>query len=163
MFKLFLTFLKINFLTTSGPASIGLTKQLVVPSMVDEAKFSQILAITSAIPGSDAIQMAFQIGYAVKGMLGAIISVVGALIPTISLLGVVYFSMNFIDQKSLSKFFSGVNPALAVLLVVTALGLMKSYNSVNCIILFSAIIMMYFKIPLTVMLLLSGILGVVLL
>lgn len=163
MLKLFLIFLKINFLTTSGPASIGLTKQLTVPDMIDEGKFSQILAITSGIPGSDAMQMAWQIGYVVKGIVGAIVSIVGALIPTLFLLSIVYFSMNFIDQKALSKFFAGVNPALAVLLVITAFGLMKSYNNVNCIILLLVILLFYIKTPVIVVLLLSGILGVFLL
>jgi len=79
------------------------------------------------------------------------------------LLGIVYFSMNFIDQKALSKFFAGVNPALAVLLVITALGLMKSYSNVNCIILLLAVLMFYIKAPIIVVLLLSGVLGVILL
>lgn len=69
LLDLFITFIKINFLTTSGPASIGLTRQLVVPTFVSADKFNQILAISSGIPGSDAIQMAYQVGYVYKGFL----------------------------------------------------------------------------------------------
>ena len=161
MLNLFLTFLKINFLCTSGPASIGLTKELTVPSMVSEDKFNQIVAITSGIPGSDAMQMAWQVGYAVKGIAGSIVAVIAALIPTILLLGIVYFSMNFIDQKALAKFFSGVTPALALLLTCTAFGMIKpSMGVVQGIILAVSAIMVYLKVPVAIMLVTCGLIGV---
>lgn len=159
MINLFLTFLKINFLTTSGPASIGLTRQFVVPGMLSEDKFNQVFAISSGIPGSDAIQMAWQVGYCVKGFLGAIVAVIGALIPTIFLLGVVYFGMKFVSPKTLAKFFDGVNPALAVLLVSTALGIVKFNVNAQLLILILAAVMIYCKIPVYFVLIASGLIG----
>jgi chromate transporter len=161
LLKLFLTFLKINFLTTSGPASIGLTQQLIVPDMVSKSKFSEMVAITSGIPGSDAMQMAWQTGYEVSGVLGAIVSVVGALIPTLLLVSIVVMGIKYIDAKVLSKFFSGVNPVLAVMLVMTAISLLPAnkFDVVPLSILLLSVILFLFKIPLIVCLLIGGAIG----
>lgn len=163
LLKLFLTFLKINFICTSGPASLGLTKQIVVPAMISEDKFIQIASIASGIPGSDAMQMAWQVGFAVKGWLGALVSVIGALLPTLLLLGIVYLTLSFINPKIISKFFSGVNPALSVLLVVTALSIFKAPTPAHYVIALVAAVMFYFKIPIYLVLILAGLISVTLL
>ena len=162
MLKLFLTFLKINFLCTSGPASIGLTKQLTVPGIVSEDKFSEIVAIASSVPGSDAMQMAWQIGYTSKGILGAAVATIAALIPTIVLLAAIYFSTSFINTKVLQQFFEGVKPALAVLLMFTAFGLASINNlSFQVIIAILACCLMLLKAPIAAVMLVCGIVGMV--
>ena len=160
--NLFLTFLKINLLTSSGPASIGFTKQLVVPVMISEDKFFQITAITSGIPGSDAIQMAWQIGYAVRGIMGAVVAIIGALIPCIALVWLVMVGMRFINPTIMQKFFSGVNPALAVLLIVTALSLFKPTGNIRIILVLISAVLFLFKAPALLVLVLCGLIGVLL-
>ena len=165
MLDLFLTFAKINFLTTSGPASIGLTKQLVVPGIVPETQFNQMLALSSGIPGSDAIQMAWQIGYFYKGVLGSLIAILGALLPCILLVTIFSFGLKFIEPALLSKFFKGVNPALALTLLITAFGL---YNPAQIehaptIIFAIAAVLSIMSIPIPIILITSGFLGVILL
>lgn len=164
MIDLFLTFVKINFLTTSGPASIGLTKQLVVPTIVPEDKFNQMLALASGIPGSDAIQMAWQIGYYANGVLGALIAILGALLPCIMLVAAFSIGIKFVDQAMLSKFFSGVNPALCVMLLVTAVGLYSPLAGIGPSVIFGlAAVMMMLGIPMPVILVASGIFGILIL
>lgn len=165
MFELFYIFAKINLLTTSGPASIGLTRQLVVPGLLSQDKFNQVLALSSGIPGSDAIQLAYQIGYIYKGILGAICAVLGALLPCILLVTIFSFGLKFIDQDLLTKFFKGVNPALAVTLLMTAINL---YNPLQlelgpAVIFSIAGTLALAGTPIPVILLTSGILGVFLL
>ena len=164
MVDLFLIFVKINFLTTSGPASIGLTKQLVVPAIVPEDRFNQMLAIASGIPGSDAIQMAWQIGYFAGGVVGAAIAVLGALLPCIILVATVSAGIRFIDPELLSKFFRGVNPALAVMLFVTAVGLYSPMSGVGPSVIFCiAAALMLSGIPIPLILVLCGAVGVAIL
>ena len=161
MLKLFLLFIKINLLTTSGPASLGLTKELVVPKLVSESDFSRMIAVASGVPGSDAIQMAAQVGYSTYGILGSIIAVLGALIPCLLLLGIAMLGISYIKPEIMSKFFAGVNPALAVMLVLTAVSLFKfNGNYIQYIILIVAVVMFYFKVPLPILLILCGVMGV---
>lgn len=164
LLDLFITFIKINFLTTSGPASIGLTRQLVVPTFVSADKFNQILALSSGIPGSDAIQMAYQVGYVYKGFFGALIATLGALLPCIFLVTIFSFGLKFIDQEILAKFFKGINPALAITLLFTAINL---YNPLQLdlgptIIFCLAGSLFFLGIPIPVVLIMSGIFGLLL-
>jgi len=164
MVDLFLIFVKINFLTTSGPASIGLTKQLVVPSVVPEDKFNQMLALASGIPGSDAIQMAWQIGYFAGGVVGALVAVLGALLPCIILVATFTAGLRFIEPDLLSKFFRGVNPALCVMLLVTAVGLYSPMAGVGPSVVFCvAAALMFAGIPMPLILVLCGAAGVLIL
>jgi chromate transporter len=163
LLKLFWLFVKINFLTVSGPASIGLTKQLIVPALMPENEFIRIAAISMGIPGSDAIQMALQVGYYVSGVLGAVVSVIGALIPCILLVSLVIAGMNFIPDKVLSGFFKGVAPALAVLLFVTAVQLYKPGTAWLFVICAGvAAVLMLLKAPTILVLLSCGAIGVIL-
>jgi len=158
---LFLTFVKINFLTTSGPASIGLTKQLVVPAMVPEDQFNHMLALASGIPGSDAIQMAWQVGFFANGVLGALIAVLGALLPCIILVAAFSIGIKFVDQTMLSKFFSGVNPALCLMLLVTAVGLYSPLAGVGPSVVFCvAAALMFIGTPMPFILIACGIIGI---
>lgn len=161
LLQLFYTFFKINCLSTSGPASIGITQKLIVPSMVSVDKFNEIIAISSGIPGSDAMQIAWQVGYEVHGIIGALFSVLGALIPSILLVSIVLIGIKFISPDILKKFFNGVNPALAVFLTVTALSLLPTHIQLLPIfIVLLTILMFYLKIPLLVILIVGGTLGI---
>jgi len=162
LLKLFLIFLKINLLSTSGPASIGLTQKLIVPDLVNQEKFSEMVAITSGIPGSDAMQMAWQTGFAVKGFLGAFVAILGALIPCLFLVSLIMFSLKLIQPKLLNKFFVGVNPALAVMLTFTAISLLpvKQINPISLTILGVSIIMFLLKVPVTICLITAGLIGI---
>jgi chromate transporter len=163
LLRLFWLFIKINFLTVSGPASIGLTKQLVVPSLMTENEFIRIAAISSGIPGSDAVQMALQTGYKVAGILGAVVSVLGALIPCILLVSLVMIGVNLISPNILTSFFKGVATALAVLLVITAIQIIPTgvalWLVVICVCL--TILLSLLKVPVILILLICGVIGIV--
>ncbi len=109
LWKLFVVFFKINLFTTSGPASYGLTEKLVVPELVSPETYQRAVAISASIPGSDAVQMAWQIGFSVSGILGAIIAVFGALVPCIALSSLVIIGMSYLSPEFLNKFMYGVN------------------------------------------------------
>jgi chromate transport protein ChrA len=63
LLQLFWTFLKVNLLSTSGPASVGLLYHEAVGRFVTEAEFVQAVGFSSVLPGSDALQLAMYIGY----------------------------------------------------------------------------------------------------
>ncbi|HVN15421.1 MAG TPA: chromate transporter, partial [Anaerolineales bacterium] len=72
LLQLFWTFLKVNLLTTSGPASVGLLYHEAVPNLVTDSQFVQAVGLSSVLPGSDALQLAMYVGYAVAGIPGGI-------------------------------------------------------------------------------------------
>ncbi|MFN8385827.1 MAG: chromate transporter [Anaerolineales bacterium] len=51
-----------------GPASVGLLYHEVVGKLVTEGQFVQAVGLSSVLPGSDALQLAMYIGYAVAGI-----------------------------------------------------------------------------------------------
>lgn len=161
MLDLFFIFFKINLLSPSGPASVGLTEKLVVPNLITHEKFLEILTISSGMPGSDAVQMAWQIGYAVKGIAGAFISVIGALIPCILVVTLAMIGLSFLSPKILTKFFDGVKPALALFLVITAFDILPHTGMVMKSLIIATIVipLFYFKLPILLILVLSGLIG----
>lgn len=162
LLKLFLIFLKINFLSTSGPASIGISQKLLVPNFISQDSFNRIIAISTGIPGSDAVQIAWQVGYELHGFLGALVALCGALIPSILMVTLVLIGIKFISPDILSKFFNGINPALAVFLIITALTLIPTQFSIfSTIIILLSFLMFFIKIPLVVILIICGVIGII--
>lgn len=161
LLKLFLTFLKINLLAPSGPASIGLTQKFVVPGIITPEKYNEIIAIASGVPGSDAIQIAWQVGFASHGFLGALVATLGALTPCIGLAILVSMVFKYISIDIMKSFFKGVMPALAVFLVLTAFNLIPHTFSLFLIgITLLTVIMLFLKLPISVILIICGILGI---
>ena len=66
LLQLFLIFLKVNLLSTSGPASVGLLYHEVAGKLVTENQFIQAVGLSSVLPGSDALQLAIW-GFVVVG------------------------------------------------------------------------------------------------
>ena len=87
---LFWLFVKVNLLTTSGPASVGLLYKEAVGKLMTESQFVEAVGLSSALPGSDALQLAMFVGFAAGGIPGAIAALAGTILPpTILMLGVV--------------------------------------------------------------------------
>jgi chromate transport protein ChrA len=67
-FSLFWIFVKINLLTTSGPASVGLLYEEAVGKLMTENEFVESVGFSSVLPGSDALQLAMFVGYSAGGL-----------------------------------------------------------------------------------------------
>src|SRR5574339_613714 len=119
--QLFWIFLKVNLLSTSGPASVGLLYHEVVGKLVTESQFIQAVGLSSVLPGSDALQLAMYIGYAVAGVPGGFVALAGSILPpTLILLGVTMVLHRLRREAWLSSFVEGLAPAISVLMLLTA-------------------------------------------
>ncbi len=127
--KLFLTFFYINILTPSGPASYGLTEKIFVPGNLDKETFARITAVSSSIPGSDAIQIAWQIGFELGKLPGALAALVGALLPCVTLVILATSLIRIFPKEQTAKFFNYVKPALIILLLSYAFQLITPVRS----------------------------------
>ena len=118
---LFLTFLKVNLLSTSGPASVGLLYNEAVGKFVTEGQFVQAVGFSSVLPGSDALQLAMYIGYAAGGIPGGLIALLGSILPpTVLILGVVMILHRVRREAWVASFVEGLTPAISMVILFAA-------------------------------------------
>ncbi len=65
-------FLKMNLLSPSGPASIGLLYKEAVGTIMDRGTFVEAVGFSNILPGSEALKLAMFVGYAAGGIPGVI-------------------------------------------------------------------------------------------
>ena len=121
LLQLFWLFIKVNLLSTSGPASVGLLHSEAVGKIMTEAQFIQAVGLSSVLPGSDALQLAMFVGYAAGGVPGALVALVGSVLPpTLIMFGVVSILHRLRREAWVSRFVEGLTPAVAVLMLFVA-------------------------------------------
>jgi chromate transporter len=121
LISLFWLFLKINLLSTSGIASVGLLHQQAVGSILTEGQFVQAVSFSSVLPGSDALQLAMFTGFRVAGLPGAAAALLGSILPpTVLILGAVAILHRLRREAWVSRFVEGLSPAVAVLMFYVA-------------------------------------------
>ena len=119
--ELFLTFLKVNLLSTSGPASVGLLYNEAVGKFVTEGQFVQAVGFSSVLPGSDALQMAMYVGYAAGGIPGGLVALLGSILPpTLIILGVVSILHRIRREAWVASFVEGLTPAISMVILFAA-------------------------------------------
>ncbi len=163
---LFWLFLKVNLLSTSGIASVGLLHQEAVGTLVTEEQFVQAVSFASVLPGSDALQLAMYVGYHVDGMLGAAAALLGSILPpTALMLGVVTVLHRLRREAWVSRFVEGLSPAVAVLMLYVAFKLLLGGNNgvLNWPVLILAVpslVALILDVPPPFVLLAAGLLGI---
>lgn len=165
LWVLFWTFLKVNLLSTSGPASVGLLHGEAVGRFVTESQFVQAVGFSSVLPGSDALQLAMYIGYAAGGIPGGLVALAGSILPpTVLILGVVMILQRLRREAWVSKFVEGLTPAISVLMLFTAWKIFQKGGETGplgwAIGLVSFLVLFKEYIPARFLLLGAGILGI---
>jgi chromate transporter len=120
--NLFWMFLKINILSTSGPASVGLLyKESVDKKMMTEAQFVEAVGFSNVLPGSEALKLAMFVGFAAGGFAGTVAALLGSVLPpTVVMLAVAATIQRFQGEAWMQGFMSGLAPAVAMLIIVVA-------------------------------------------
>jgi len=163
---LFWIFLKINLLSTSGPASVGLLYQEVVGKMVTQGQFVQAVGLSSVLPGSDALQLAMYIGYAVAGIPGGVVALIASILPpTILILGITLILHRIRREAWVGNFVEGLTPAISVLMVFTAWHIFQKGGAtgwqgwaIGAI----SLVAMVLKVPARMVILIAGLAGILL-
>lgn len=163
LLRLFTLFFKINLLTPSGPASYGLTEKLTVPGLLTKEQFARIVTVSAGIPGSDAIQMAWQVGYTVARWPGALSAVFGALLPCILLVSLATALIDAFPQGATRNFLDGVRPALFFLLLIYAAQLITPVSQAldwKFLVIFTAAVLLFSqKVNPFIILVICGVIG----
>ena len=165
LLQIFWIFLKVNLLSTSGPASVGLLYHEVVGKSVTEAQFVQAVGFSSVLPGSDALQLAMYLGYAVGGIPGGLVALLASILPpTIIIMGVTMILHRLRREAWISNFIEGLTPAISVLMLFTAWKIFEKGGDGGwdawLIGLVSMIGMLSGKIPERFVIIIAGLIGV---
>ena len=162
--QLFWLFLKVNLLSTSGPASVGLLYHEVVGSLVTEDQFVQAVGLSSVLPGSDALQLAMYIGYAVGGIPGGFVALSASILPpTIIILGVTVILHRLRREAWLSNFIEGLTPAISVLMLFVAWKIFEKGGSTGWegwAIGLASLIAMFLNVPARIVVIIAGLVGI---
>ncbi|NJC98654.1 MAG: hypothetical protein C3F07_21440 [Anaerolineales bacterium] len=165
LLHLFWTFIKINLLSTSGPASVGLLYKEAVGKFMTDAQFIQAVGISSFLPGSDALQLAMFVGYSAHGVSGALVALLGSILPpTLLMFGVVAVLHRLRREAWVSQFVEGLTPAVAVLMLFVAWkiftgGSNGSLNWQTLALAVASFIALIFDAPAPLVLLIAGLVG----
>ena len=166
--KLWWMFLKVNLLSPSGPASIGLLYKEAVGSIMTEERFVEAVGFSNVLPGSEALKLAMFVGYAAGGIPGVMTALLGAVLPpTVMMLVVAFVLQKFQHENWLDGFVAGMSPAVAALMATVAWQLARTTRAKKITRRFLIIaalsgIALYLDVPSPVVLLGAGILGVIL-
>jgi chromate transporter len=162
-------FLKVNILSPSGPASVGLLyKEAVAKEIMTEVQFVEAVGFSNVLPGSEALKLAMFVGFAAGGIPGVLSALLGAILPpTVMMLIVSAILERFQHADWVQGFVAGMSPAVAALIVVVAWELFRatSRKAVDRRAVLIALLSagaFWFELPSPLVLLGAGLLGVVL-
>ena len=121
--RLFLTFLYIGAVSFGGGyGMLSLIRDEVLRlGWLGEEELLNFIAVAESTPGPIAINMATFIGSAKGGVLGAFLATLGVILPAfIIILIIAAVLKNLMKYKGVQGFLSGVRPAVAALILATA-------------------------------------------
>lgn len=130
--RLLWMFLRINLLTSSGPASVGLLYKDAVGRIMSETQFVEAVGFSNVLPGSEALKLAMFVGFAAGGIGGTFAALLGSILPpTVSMLLVTVAVQSFSDEPWMDGFVHGMLPAVAMLILFAAWKLFRSGSGIR--------------------------------
>jgi len=136
--ELFWVFFITNILGYGGgPATIPLIEREVVTSFgwLTETQFMETLAAGNALPGPIATKMAGYIGFQMGGVFGAIVALLGTVVPSIVMMVLLMgILLKYKDSPQVKKLSLYVRPTIAVLLgVIVVQNTSASFTNIGLI------------------------------
>lgn len=167
---LFVRFLKIGATSWGGYMALiaMIEKQICgIDKAIEEEKIVHAVSLASILPGPTAVNITAYIGYQIRGIKGALVSMLAVLLPCFVLmlaLSYVYFSYGNIP--AFNNFFAGVTPSIAALLISVAIPMVqKSVKDVLQIIIaviaFMSVLFLHEAYITILLLILSGVVSYV--
>ena len=147
---LFKSFFKIGTFTLGGGyAMIPLMEKEIVErhNWFTQEEFMDSLAVSQALPGVFAVNMATSVGFRLKGAVGALTAVVATIMVPIMIILLLAFSLDICAENVFVKrFFMGVRPAVVALIAAPLFRMAKAakLTKLNCWIPIATIILIVF-------------------
>ena len=116
---IFWSFIKVGAFTIGGGyAMIPLMQRELVTrhGWLSDEDFMDEVALSQAMPGVFAVNMASMTGYRLRGVRGAVVATVGnVLMPIVFILALAVFFRTFRDNPVVERIFMGLRPAVVAL------------------------------------------------
>lgn len=130
LLQMFLTFGKIGAFTLGGGyAMVPVMEQEIVDKhgWLTREEFIDILAVSQAMPGLFAMNMAGHIGFQLRGGVGGVVAAMGVALPSIlAILLIAIFFQAFKDNIYVEKVFRGVRPAVVALIAAPCFSMARA-------------------------------------
>ena len=131
--ELFSIFLQIGAFTLGGGyAMLSMVEMTIVTKKkyLNKDDFWNLIAVIQTLPGVFAINTALYVGYKLRGKRGAIISALGAALPSfIAILLIAIFFTEYSDNEIVERIFRGIRPCVVAMILVPAIKLIKQQPS----------------------------------
>jgi chromate transporter len=159
---LFFTFLKIGAISWGGFMALVsvVRKQLVEKDkkIADEVILDSI-SLASVLPGPLAFMVVSHLGYFLRGIKGALVSMIAILLPSfVLIMGLTYVYFNYGQLPAFTNFFKGVLPAVAAIIISVAVDMtqknIKDYRQI-IILVFSGLGLIFFHSFYTTMIIMA--------
>ena len=166
--ELFWSFFKIGTFTIGGGyAMIPLMEREIVDrrQWMDRESFMDIMAVSQAMPGIFAVNMATNVGYRMRGHRGVVVSIIGNIaMPIFIILGFATCFRFLKDNPAFEAIFKGIRPAVVALIAAPVFNMAKTAKISwrNCWIPLAAMLLIYLIGLSPVWIILSAIIGGVL-
>ncbi len=134
---LFTSFFKVGVFTFGGGyAMIPLIEHEIIDrrGWIAQQDFVDLLTLAQSVPGPIALNSAAFVGYQTRGYMGALVSVLGIVIPSfVIILLVALFFGAVRDNAVVEAAFKGMRPVVIALIVAPTISLMRgmSYKSMG--------------------------------
>ena len=130
LFSLFKSFALIGAFTIGGGyAMIPLMEREIVTrhSWLTKEDFMDVMALSQAMPGVFAVNMATSVGYKLRGIAGAAAAILGNILAPIAIIVMLaaFFSY-FSDNQLVEAVFKGIRPAVVALIAAPVFNMAKT-------------------------------------
>ncbi len=148
LFELFLSFFKIGAFTFGGGyAMIPLIQREVIDRRrwIGKADFLDLLTVAQSAPGPISLNTSVFVGYKLRGYAGATASILGAVLPSFSIiLLVAVFFAGIRDNAVVEAAFKGMRPAVVALIIGPVVTLARGmHRALDLVIAASALVIWY--------------------
>jgi chromate transporter len=166
--KMFWSFFKIGAFTFGGGyAMIPLIETEVVEKnrWMSKEEFLDVIVISQSFPGALAVNSSIFIGYRIGGLFGAILGVLGVIIPSfIIIICIALLFMQFRNNYYVDLAFKGIGAAVPMLILIAVVSLSKAVKKsyMNFIITsVSLISILVFDVHPVLVVLIAGLYGII--
>ncbi|UOB16043.1 chromate efflux transporter [Abyssalbus ytuae] len=148
---LFLSFLKIGTISWGGFMSLisVVQKELIQKKgILKDKDVLDGISMASILPGPVAVNVIVYIGYQLRGIKGAAVSMLGILLPSFIFMMILsYIYLEYAQLPVLANFFKGVLPAITAIIFLVAFGMAKKHikdykQVIICVLAIVALILM---------------------
>lgn len=167
---LFLSTLQLSAMTFGGGfVIVPLMRRKFVDELhwIGEQEMLDLIAISQSSPGAIAVNASILVGYRVAGVAGALITVLGTVLPPLVIISVIsLFYAAFRDNKIVSMAMAGMLAGVAAVIANVVIDLMrgvfKSKRVLSILVMLGAFIATrYLNVNILIIILVSGLIGAI--